>query len=1505
MFNPEQQPNIPIENKNSIENEENGNVDTLTSKQQVDLDGVVSDLLDGSFLETRSDDGFQAPWDRKRDISKFMKSGRVDFLLKNLQFINGVNHKELVSKIIEVLGDDIVLLVKYIDNFKETDHEQIAMALINANYPSVVLRSLKHFTGVDRKEFIMKTIDAGAGEYAAEFINEFAKENQKEILIRVIDAGAGKYVARHIDKVNEAYHKDIAMKLIEAGDGKSVTENFVFFKNIDTKVILKSIEVGDVKFVTSNLYKLKEVDNWEIAMKLIEADTEDGCEYVAEYLSNFRNLNHKEIAMKMVEEGKGRYVAKYLNNFKGLDHKELAIKILDMGQVMPLVEHLSLFSRLDNEIALKMIELGAAATVVRKINNFTKINYKKIALMAINAGDLGVVLNNLDKFSNLDGEVASQLISVNSMKAIFLNFDSFDNLNRESALKIIEARWASVVAENLNKFPGLDHKEIVLKMMVTDQASVVVENLNNFSGLDHKWVALKMIETDQAEFLAINLNNFSDLDRKKIALKMINAGQGSVVATHLHKFSGLDHKQIALKIIKAGNLSIDFGETLRNFSGLDKEVALELIKSEKPWMVHGYSSSFSGLDKEIAMKLIELEQSEGVADNFQAFSGLDNQVALMMVEHHAAKSVARNLDQFSGINHEEIVYRMIDAQECYALAENLNNFSGINHNEVALKILDSFMSGAVSENLGNFSSLSKEVVSRLLEDGKAEIVDKNVNSFEGDWFEKAKSYHLRPSEYYLVEDSVDESLSRDEQADKFYEILKENSDIWEDEQNIIDPFDVAKEAFGASAVFEYLDRDGLSRHDGLHNFNQIYVLYKESGLKPEQFFNNILKQVQQDDAEYEWGTAHHTLNSLAMNVNTDFGAVINDARKYPNITKLQELLDEIESPEQIFGSWKLLKKYSEINDLLKRKEILDKLQSLKVEGKEDLYRYVETLAFHPNIALKKVMDFWQDIDSFLELDDAHTPEDVQRRKKPSNYTDIPNLDLTGEELRDALIAGDYDKIQSFKSLEIEYKFGGVEAEAKPLPDVIWQAVGKRSEGIKGKAKNPNKLFSELTKLFKQSNIKLIDYLQSANVAEDFPEAELVIDQARELLLDSEIGLSSKSPRIEYRAKINKKSDPDGVVAGNDTACCMPFGSGKNNVYTFNPICSLFTIQRKTADGTWRTVAQSVLTRNIDINKNIADVVKQMTSSKVKLNELVEEDLLIDKPGIITCDNIEVAQNFSGDKAVIKDIYEDYFREYLSLYGEQDELDMGQVIVGMGYTDALTDLPTVANTFTPEAPVAYSDNLGRQAYRLGLEEEKGAKGFKKKVRRAVESDVSEGIKLPKGVKPLDFHDSLRVSYIEGKAYKDNESLIEYLHNMENALIAKDVNNAAKDRPNMSIKYEDTKGKMHGYLLSYEGKIDKNGESVIYVSDMASDGSVKAGGSLILAFTELYKKHYAEKDNMLPIYAQLRDKTSYKIINKQLDKLGKDIGVEFIMEEKGSYSQGGDTMHEVILRPKKVE
>jgi hypothetical protein len=822
--------------------------------------------------------------------------------------------------------------------------------------------------------------------------------------------------------------------------------------------------------------------------------------------------------------------------------------------------------------------------------------------------------------------------------------------------------------------------------------------------------------------------------------------------------------------------------------------------------------------------------------------------------------------------------------------------------------------------------LSKEVLDELLKNqDNNSYVDEINDYFEKDLVEKAKFFKLKLSEAYVG--GYDPDIHKDDEKEDRFRIYFSTLEIshkdWQDPQNIGMPFKIGAKHFGYERMFNYIYRPGLSRHDALHNFRRIELVMNASGLSPEKFYHNILAQVAKDDSNYEEGTAHHKLNSLANNISLEFDSVIENAKQYSAIPRMQELLSGLDSPEKIFGSWKMLKKYEEISNLLKSKEILLKLQLLKAQGKEKLSRYIETLAFHPNISMDKVMQFWQKPEAFLDTYDSHTPNEVHNSKKPSNYFNIPNLDMTAEELRDALVEGDIDKLQAIRPMEMSYIFNPLDGSCviDSVAGSMSLAFGKKREDKKGLAFNPGKLYQKIAALFKEKKVRLnraaygeivpgfldLEY-EGDEAAKEFlleymgpEEADDMLKKIRSLLDDNNIGLDRKILET-FRAKVNLKSDPDGVVAGNDTTCCMPFGSGKNNVYTFNPICAQFTMQKRLNNGNWRTVTQSVLTKNKDIKKNVANIVETLRSRKSKMQDVVDEEVLIESPSILTCDNIETAPNFKSDpnsEKIIKTVYSNFFSEYMARFAEEDGFDPNRIIIGKGFTDSMTSLPSVTNTFIPEAPIGYSDNLGETSYILNLE-----KGGSQPTRyRKPEHDTSEQDSLrSKGIKPLTFRDTLAVSYIEGKAYADNQDLVEYLHNMENALIAKDINNTIKNRPNMSFKYRGSEGKVHGYMLAYEGRRDKRGERVLYITDLATDGQVRAGGSLMLNFAKAYKTNYLKKNNPIPILAQLREKTSYKLIMKNLKKLSDICGTEFEMQELDTYKVGDDTMHEVMLIPK---
>lgn len=369
-----------------------------------------------------------------------------------------------------------------------------------------------------------------------------------------------------------------------------------------------------------------------------------------------------------------------------------------------------------------------------------------------------------------------------------------------------------------------------------------------------------------------------------------------------------------------------------------------------------------------------------------------------------------------------------------------------------------------------------------------------------------------------------------------------------------------------------------------------------------------------------------------------------------------------------------------------------------------------------------------------------------------------------------------------------------------------KALGSRRNGITGLARNPRKLFSELTQLLKPHGMSVIEYMHGKLLPNDVPDADIPLSEKIEALLyDPHFGMEKPSVNTrEFVASISKKSDPEGVLAGDDTASCMPFGDGKNTVYTFNPNTSQFVVRIVNRDGTERTIAQSVLTKDIDIQRAVPTVISNLQQEDQNLRDILPEDILLSAPVYAACDNVEVAPNYSDEPYVeiIATIFKDFFKEYMNRYAEKEGLHTEKVLIGQGYTDALSNLPSEANTFMPQAPVSYSDKTGNDVFTLDLKAKTEASTALQKHVQQVAAERQPKPTLPniRGLEYLTFEDTLKVAYLEGKAYSDNESLMQFLFDMENSLIAKDINNAAKDRPNISLTYTDEVGKMRGYILA---------------------------------------------------------------------------------------------------------
>ncbi|HEY9791513.1 MAG TPA: hypothetical protein V6D22_14015 [Candidatus Obscuribacterales bacterium] len=756
---------------------------------------------------------------------------------------------------------------------------------------------------------------------------------------------------------------------------------------------------------------------------------------------------------------------------------------------------------------------------------------------------------------------------------------------------------------------------------------------------------------------------------------------------------------------------------------------------------------------------------------------------------------------------------------------------------------------------------------------------------------------------YLDIDKLD-----DPAAEKLLERLHLLDGNWQDEDNVRKPFESGAAVFGAARMVRYALNAKVSPHDALHGFDDVVNLYQRTGVSKDKFYNNILKQVGIDDAVDDTGSSYARLNVIARTFPHDISTVLDKAKEYPDIKTLQDLASAFSDSQSVVSSWPHLQRFAKLQQFVEQVELLPQLQQLRQEGKTKLADWVEALAFHPDsrVSTQAILDFWKNPEKFIDYNDAHSGRSHEL-KKPSNYTDIPHLDMTPTELRDALVNGVLDRLQVFTPMKVEYQVGGNDTS---VGAELSRALGSQRKGIRGEAKSPTKLFAELNAALKPAGLNVAKVVAGAEVPAD------VRTQVDKLLYDPIIGADRPDVGLKLVAEIHRKSDPLAVVAGDDTVSCMGFGTGKNNIYMFNPNDALFTVRLVRGDGTSRTIAQSVLTKDKDIKIPFPQVLQKFRDDeKTSLHSVIPEDALRREQAIIAADNVEVHPNYrQGDHPpALEAVYRDFFGRYIKEHGQDENLRGDKIIIGLGYSDALNQLPKEPNTFVPQAPVGYSDKTHDEVLALSLSApQKLAVRVSNAQNANVENRIAPQGANKTGISPLTFEDTLPVAYLEGKAFADNSSLRVGLHNLENALIAKDINNAARGRSNLSLKYVDSDGKIKGYLLAYEGE-GYDGEKrqpMIFVSDLSSDRAMRddgtakptrVGGKLMYEFADLYKQNYLDQGKMMPIFMNAREQTSYKLIMEHLQLLGKRLGYEFEVKDLGEHLDGDSTMHDIVLVP----
>lgn len=767
------------------------------------------------------------------------------------------------------------------------------------------------------------------------------------------------------------------------------------------------------------------------------------------------------------------------------------------------------------------------------------------------------------------------------------------------------------------------------------------------------------------------------------------------------------------------------------------------------------------------------------------------------------------------------------------------------------------------------------------------------------------THFVSPKEYQAIATAdpfLMKKIEHGEGHEDFVEMLIVHMESEGEDFSIVQGLMNGRDYFGAKAILQYMNRADMRRHDALFYLNRIIDLHKKSELSKEAFVGNILLQVAKDQSQYRNGSAHaqfrEVVSSLQKMAPID---ILKEARLYDKIESLQELVKEFSQAggvKEAFSSWKNLQKLYELQEMLQQRVVLEKLN----EGAYSpaLRRFAQKVAFHPGSSGEAVIKLLEDPAAFFDIDDelGHTPRVLNDAKKPSNYLSLPYLGMRAEDLREAIVDGTLERLQTLPPMERGYVIA--QGNERDTPEMIKarvifndmiRGIGRHRKGVPGKARSPKKAFHGIRQFCREHRVDLRQLVSEQDgprvIAELSDEAVGNLKKIVYLGGENDYGVHPRAQEAqidEYRVRMGSKGDPDMMTAGDDTASCMPFGSGKQNVYMCNPNCVQMIVERRTEDG-WKTAAQSVVNIDLETGKLTPELINDYLKKDQHLEDLVDRSVF-QAPGVVTCDNIEIAKNEEGRKSrAIVECYRRFFQEYLSLHAKRLGVDAREVAIGTGYTGVdHDDLIKVDNTLIPLVPMGYSDNIHRR--RISFE---------------VNPEAERSYSPKTGMAPMTSRDVIGVSWLEGKSYQDNKDLLYNLHKMQNNIVGMEIANEYFDRPGLSFVHRDDEGVPDGYLLAYEGQDEDR--SFIYVSDIAVDPGKRGagvGGELMQTFLEAFARSYgSEKRPFMPVFANLRESTSYAILKAGLDKLAAHAGLKAEMVEVGVHDEGGETMHDVFL------
>ncbi|MBF8280680.1 MAG: N-acetyltransferase protein, partial [Candidatus Magasanikbacteria bacterium] len=978
-------------------------------------------------------------------------------------------------------------------------------------------------------------------------------------------------------------------------------------------------------------------------------------------------------------------------------------------------------------------------------------------------------------------------------------------------------------------------------------------------GLDHKEIALKLLEAGSGDAVAYNLEKFQGLDHKEIALKLLEAGSGDAVAYNLEKFGGI--KMVEETFDQFEKFLIYFESDLK----IEEQIVHKekeypnlqgFLEKKKSWGVRSWGKLIDYLkaqSKEQRMEKIDWEKISPVLQS--KMSGyLDGQETAKILDG----GLKEELEKVT-VNYKETenLHSLLKEREIWS-EETVKWFGDLE------KVLGSRVSWEYLRDYNRHDALFfiHGAVAKLSKDILQKILTQVPYDTTVDW-------HGRDAYQVLGQ------------------VIQNYQPYWAEEFQKENRFASFRAFVKGVELRRALSVEDKNQLEALKEENPVLASYLESLFSHPTVSTEAVKEYWQNPKEFLNRSDQHAPEELHQALTPARYLEIGEERDRIGIDLLpQELRDAL--PKGILDRlcpFLAYRQEFEVNltDEVTRRKMREQ------EGKQEAIKtnLLEFLA-HETESREKSQDktFASLLNQFLILSFLKEPllKYFEENKEQIKARALKGKEEPQSQIERLLALQDYESgdearihftqnrtkenfenykleklLNFFAEQKIHYNLGYLASRFKelPIPETKFK-VGDFS-GL------------SLKEVFKR--------IQSE------PDLRKIINPGNEVFssfssyLQTEVyGKAFKADKVTLTAEILQKSHPAAATVGDDTVCCMPWGSGKHNEYLWNPNCGIMSISLESPDPETgeikkRVIAQSILTQDWRYEpKELAALYSQAEKGKVSLTEIFGPDFLErffkeNQIPVIACDNVEGQKNFIkrlivNNETIISRIYKEFFEAYKKT---NPKFENSPVVIGTGYSDYLTGLPTAENRYLPASLVSYTDKKADEVFSLFLE--------------------SKPEKLPEpktGVEEIDFSLTLPVAYIEEKTYGATGHF-EGLPEIQNLLCASSIACEKEKITPLNLGWFDKKGVLRGYLLAYPA--EKEREKVVYVHDIAVLPEwQKKGVGMELIQKAVERINDDPKLLKLPIETRMRA-GSYAIIQKYAERLGFKITADEKVEEMG--------------------